>query len=469
MADPIRRLESRIRESALTLYRARHDRGTITAAITDLLRQDKLDERLQREMQAQIERDLDWVRNRTLDAGTRSDIASVLGRSAQQFATVVGGLQQDVATAVTRAIRDGVETKELVDLLASTFRKRRDHAETIAATATAAFDRIDTFRQAREAGVTSFRLVGPPPERLWCIIHYEQVYTLEEIARMDNGQGLPVKEYCGGWHCHHTWEAVIDESATLIGDRVPRSEILRRLPIVRAEHHLPNLSASSTRPLTGARLEIDAQDEQIRRVFTRALKMIRSVHGLPDDLPQLRLRWMQRMDLGGEYIATFTRDHRRHIPEIRVNSERAYQETHIQHEFAHFLDDAHFGRNRFSFGSERSGVLDDWKASIDASERVADLRRARSKGKTSIVAGGRDVTIWVEELAAYMLRRSELWARSYAQWIARKTGNSLALSQHQRWEAGRPIADLWTDDDFRPIHAALDDLFISQGLMEHSR
>lgn len=41
--------------------------------------------------------------------------------------------------------------------------------------------------------------------REFCEERVGKIYTMEEIAAMDNGQGLPVIRYCGGYNCLHDW------------------------------------------------------------------------------------------------------------------------------------------------------------------------------------------------------------------------------------------------------------------------
>jgi hypothetical protein len=46
--------------------------------------------------------------------------------------------------------------------------------------------------------------------RPFCRAHAGQIFTLEEIERLDNGQGLPVRESCGGYNCRHYWVPASD-------------------------------------------------------------------------------------------------------------------------------------------------------------------------------------------------------------------------------------------------------------------
>ena len=43
------------------------------------------------------------------------------------------------------------------------------------------------------------------PERDFCKEHYNKIYTIEEIQALNNGQGLDVLTYAGGYNCLHWW------------------------------------------------------------------------------------------------------------------------------------------------------------------------------------------------------------------------------------------------------------------------
>jgi len=67
----------------------------------------------------------------------------------------------------------------------------------------------------------------------------------------------------------------------------------------------------------------------------------------------------------------------------------------------------------------------------------------------------------------YLQRTPEVFARSYAQYIAIRSGNEALMTQlrtaRKRNEAGIGYQTVWDDDDFVPIAAAFDDLFKEKG------
>ncbi|HXF99758.1 MAG TPA: hypothetical protein VNL69_03190, partial [Bacteroidota bacterium] len=89
------------------------------------------------------------------------------------------------------------------------------NVETLAHTSIAQFNNELTFSVAEETGTTTFLYSGPvgPITRPFCRAHAGKVFTLTEIERMDNGQGLPVRTSCGGYNCRHTWVPAPGRSA----------------------------------------------------------------------------------------------------------------------------------------------------------------------------------------------------------------------------------------------------------------
>ena len=68
----------------------------------------------------------------------------------------------------------------------------------------------------------------------------------------------------------------------------------------------------------------------------------------------------------------------------------------------------------------------------------------------------------------YLMGGGELWARTYAQYIANKSGNQAIMDELTKETAIETRGDVyypqqWDADDFAPIEAAIDNLFKIQG------
>lgn len=64
--------------------------------------------------------------------------------------------------------------------------------------------------RAEELGADRFIYLGPADSRNrpFCAGKVGKTFTREEIAQLDNGQGLDVMTRCGGWGCRHHWRAM---------------------------------------------------------------------------------------------------------------------------------------------------------------------------------------------------------------------------------------------------------------------
>jgi hypothetical protein len=89
-----------------------------------------------------------------------------------------------------------------------------------------------------------------------------------------------------------------------------------------------------------------------------------------------------------------------------------------------------------------------WKRAVDNSDAMRIVReRAATPGPN-------------QEYYQYLARPQEVFARSYAQWIAEKNQGDI-LGQLYNY----PHGEQWFTDEFKPIAKALDDLFRAKGLM----
>jgi hypothetical protein len=98
-------------------------------------------------------------------------------------------------------------------------------------------------------------------------------------------------------------------------------------------------------------------------------------------------------------------------------------------------------------------LLQPWRHVVTASDAY--------RGLTSIrIASAHPRAVAV---AIYLLLQAELWARSYTQWIAERSGDSILTAQliAARWQQIGPIhlPRHWEDDDCGPVANAIDDVF----------
>ncbi len=93
-------------------------------------------------------------------------------------------------------------------------------AENLTRTALAQFDNAYHVEIAQQAGAEYFLYDGTLSEnsRDFCSEHVGRVYTLTELAEMDNKQGLPVQTSLGGYRCQHYLTALLDYNRKSYGE-----------------------------------------------------------------------------------------------------------------------------------------------------------------------------------------------------------------------------------------------------------
>jgi hypothetical protein len=185
----------------------------------------------------------------------------------------------------------------------------------------------------------------------------------------------------------------------------------------------------NTRPPVGRQVRIG--QSAAAATIQRALLAVNRVHG-DGTLPGLEVTDQAFPGAAGYYD--------RVAMQLQVNAMGEWPELTALHELGHYIDHAGLGYGGAGYGSEASSVLDGWRDAVKASQAHVNL-----------AASSADMS--------YYLRGRELWARSYAQWIATRSGDPVLLGQLQRRRENHAVADsVWSDEDFAPIAEAIDEL-----------
>lgn len=97
-----------------------------------------------------------------------------------------------------------------------------NNIETEVNTSLAGFSRSVTINKAKEAGLDLFIYIGPDDNitRPFCqsvLDRSPAIYTIDEIKDLDNGQGLDVFTYAGGYNCRHEWSPLSADAAAALG------------------------------------------------------------------------------------------------------------------------------------------------------------------------------------------------------------------------------------------------------------
>ncbi|MBV9849089.1 MAG: hypothetical protein JO250_05305 [Armatimonadetes bacterium] len=143
------------------------------------------------------------------------------------------------------------------------------------------------------------------------------------------------------------------------------------------------------------------------------------------------------------------------------------------HEIGHFLDYHGLGAPG-QWASETDPALGAWRDAVrnsDAVQRLGEVLKSPDGRVTETLSSGAVVEYTINlAYVRYLLRPEELWARSYAQFIAVKSGDAELRSQLDR-RRQRPArrfsyGEHWEEADFLPISTQIEALFRQRGWMD---
>jgi hypothetical protein len=218
----------------------------------------------------------------------------------------------------------------------------------------------------------------------------------------------------------------------------------------------------------------------VRRELADAPNYIGAVHRVPTDGAQVLVKQGPMANPGA---MAETRLHRTgsdfmdpgHMAGITLSPEVVAAgppeaRAEFYHEFGHVMDRHVLGGEGFGSDVERSEddpEMWQWFRAVEGSRRFREFRADADKGVLNVTGPDgkpRQLDVPADGGAHptfdYLTSPHEAFARSYAQWIAQRSGDQEALERLQ----GDGHSDQWDDDDFKPIAAALDNLFAARGL-----
>ena len=187
---------------------------------------------------------------------------------------------------------------------------------------------------------------------------------------------------------------------------------------------------------------IKKMSPEMRARMEAGIEAINSVHGV-NGLPIIELV----SDTAGARQGAYWSE-RGVAQRISISKKYSQQAFTFLHETGHFIDQQAMGGGG-GFGSVANKELfGEWKAAILKSRAVDDIKNGGLRSKATI---------------DYLLSTEELWARSYAQYITKRSGSDKLLASLDFQRKHKVKGSQWDDDDFEPIATAIDGIFRSLG------
>jgi hypothetical protein len=211
------RIEAEIRKIVREAA-SRRDPGFLIDELTRLFKNSSIDFEFQQNLISEAKKNYDWLASRTIGADERRTANELFRRAGADFAKIKGDINRDLLSRVSDAIKQDKSFREINNIAESIMGRFAYRARTITETSLSGFDTAATIIEAEKAGIDEFKYYGPPAERPFCIRLLSEsaagrTWTKEQIQDMDNGQGLPVLYYRGGYNCKHTWVMVTEGSS----------------------------------------------------------------------------------------------------------------------------------------------------------------------------------------------------------------------------------------------------------------
>lgn len=177
-------------------------------------------------------------------------------------------------------------------------------------------------------------------------------------------------------------------------------------------------------------------------ILQEVVDSVNSVVGVPEGYPEARVEiWSDLQGAHGTY------DPGGNV--IRLSEDSEFNSSTLVHELGHHFTLAESGEGKMDFLKrvKKNPELNLWLEAVRATPQHKILLEREGAGS---------------EHASYLRDSRELFARSYAQWIADRSGSGVLKSQH---DFIRSVDNLyqWSDSEFKPIGLALDNYFSSIG------
>jgi hypothetical protein len=201
----------------------------------------------------------------------------------------------------------------------------------------------------------------------------------------------------------------------------------------------------------------DALDVTVKgrlgKQINEMIDIIEDVHGV-SGLPKIPIKQSYGERTLGQFVYG-----KKGAKEIKVSIKSNAPMMTTAHEIGHFIDYQGMGGGKWAtFDLGKESPLYNWAKAMEKSEAYKTLKEIQKTGMLTMVENNVLISHPVANNSiSYYLDNQELWARSYAQYIAKKSNNPSMLKElygKQKQKYGIPTQ--WSDADFLEIEKAID-------------
>lgn len=302
-----------------------------------------------------------------------------------------------------------------------------------------------TSQRSSETGAQAFEKLSEADKKRILGPKYE-AYKRGEITLAD---------VVGVRHSDDWGDTIYEKSARALGVGPAVPPVSEPIPVApvpepRSQPLVPEpVSVAAGAPVSQAILDKTAEPG-----VARALEIIDRVHS-DGRLPRIPIESWQVMPPGvlGAY----------HTVEPFWIKVRSYGNDFVNttiHEIGHFLDQHGLGNGAIEASEMASrrgiGPLAKWWEAASRSEAIVEkmeiLDRVRELRITDVV-----------KVLEYQLDPAEIWARSYNQYVARRSGETDVIANVKQGKRDILGVEQWTSEDFQEIETAIDEVMRSLG------
>jgi hypothetical protein len=197
---------------------------------------------------------------------------------------------------------------------------------------------------------------------------------------------------------------------------------------------------------------LQIQPSPLSRELHHAVEVIDRLHRFPEILPVPVVLNRSRRDEGSYHcLSRPCRPVRIEISQFAVRPALT-----LLHEVGHLLDHMALNPLKGTFGSDYDPAFERLWECWRKSRAVRHLNALATRKRPVVPQD-------IRRFLLYQVRASELWARTYAQWIALRSDDLLLTSQLRSAREHDPYTQwtgqhFWEDDDFAGIMDAVDEL-----------